>query len=123
VEFIEKYAGASIENDDRSQLVEILGFSDASMDIEELDSPVVDTHGFLMIADAVYHVREGERTIDTRQHAFAQDASGERLPGIYHSVVSGKNPEPAFKYAFARFDELLEEMVAREGWLDTTIPT
>lgn len=118
VEFLERYAGASIENDDFSQIVDILGFTDASTDIEEMDGPMVDAEGFLMVAEAIYHLREGDRTTGTLQHAFAYDMTGTRPEGLYHSLVSAEHPTPAFAYAFEGFQAWLEDVVAREGWLD-----
>lgn len=118
VEFLEKYAGASIENDDFSQIVDILGFTDASTDIEEMDGPVVDSDGFLMVAEAVYHLREGGRNTGTLQHAFAYDVTGDRAEGLYHSLVSTERLEPAFVYALDSFEALLDDVVVREGWMD-----
>jgi len=118
IEFLEKYAGASIENDDLSQIVDILGFSDASTDIEELDGPIVDSEGFLMIAEAVYHMRNGKRTTGTLQHAFAFDVTGDRAEGVYHSLVSAQHLAPAFTLAFESFEAWLTDLVGREGWLD-----
>lgn len=118
VEFLEKYAGASIENEDMSQIVDVLGFTDASTDIEEMDGPIVDSKGFLMVAEAVYHVREDGRTTSTLQHAFAYDVTGQRPPGIYWSLVSSDQLEPSFTKAFDGFEAWLEEIVACEGWLE-----
>jgi hypothetical protein len=118
VEFLEKYAGASIENDDFSQIVDILGFTEASTDIEEMDGPIVDSQGFLMVAEAVYHLREGARTTDTLQHAFAYDMTGGRPKGLYYSLVTTQHLEPAFTHEFENFEAWLDDLVAREGWLD-----
>jgi len=118
VEFLEKYAGASIENDDFSQIVDILGFTEASTDIEEMDGPIVDSNGFLMVAEAVYHLREGERTTGTLQHAFAYNVTGDHPKGLYHSLVSQQRPEPSFTFAFENFVAWLDDLVAREGWLE-----
>lgn len=118
IEFLEKYAGASIENEDFSQIVDILGFTDASTDIEDMDGPIVDNDGFLMIAEAVYHLRKGNRTFDTLQHAFAFDVTGERSGGLYRSLVSGQRPEPDFKRAYESFAAWLDEVVSLQGWLE-----
>lgn len=118
VEFLEKYAGASIENEDFSQIVDILGFTEASTDIEEMDGPIVDRNGFLMIAEAIYHLRENGRNVGTLEHAFAYDVTDQRPSGIYHSLVSEQNPLPEFRVAFSSFDAWLEDLVAREGWLE-----
>lgn len=118
VEFLDKYAGAGIENDDVSQIVDVLGFTDVSTDMEEMDGPVVDDEGFLMVAEAVYHLRDDGRTTSTLQHAFAYDVTGERPPGIYRSLVTSDQLEPNFAWAFDNFEAWLEEIVACEGWLE-----
>jgi hypothetical protein len=118
VQFLEKYAGASIENEDGSQIVDILGFTEASTDIDEADGPVVDSDGFLMVAEAIYHVRDGNRTRETVQHAFAYDVTGDRPGGIYHSLVSTQQLQPSFAHAFDTFEAWLDDVIDREGWLD-----
>ncbi|MFI7742534.1 hypothetical protein [Kocuria rhizosphaericola] len=118
VEFLQKYAGASIENEDLSQIVDILGFSDASTDMEELDGPVVDRNGFLMIGEAVYHLRDGIRNVGTLEHAFAYQVADEQARGLFHSLVSEKHPTPAFSFAFPSFENWLEDLIARDGWLE-----
>jgi hypothetical protein len=118
VEFLQKFAGASIQNDDVSQIIDILGFGDASTDMEEVDGPIVDKDGFLMIAEAVYHIREDGRNVDTLQHAFAFDVTGTRPSGVYHSLSSSRLPDEDFHHAFESFAAWLEHLVDHGGWLD-----
>jgi hypothetical protein len=117
VEFLEKYAGASVENDEATQLVDILGFTDASTDIEEMDGPIVDESGFLVIADAVYQLRDGKSTIETLEHAFSYRLRGDTRD-IFHSLVSSANLNVSYSAAFDSFEAWLEDLVVREAWLD-----
>ncbi len=121
-EFLEKYAGASIRNDAATQIVDLLGFSDASPDIVELDGPVVDDDGFLIIAQATYHVDEAGREVDAVQHDIALDATGQRKPGIYHSFASRERPVPRFAWQHFDFTSWLDELVVFGGWLSPPGP-
>ncbi|MFC7328794.1 hypothetical protein [Marinactinospora rubrisoli] len=50
VEFLERYAGASIEDTEAARLVDVFGFPEASSDFAEMDGPVVDGDGRLVFA-------------------------------------------------------------------------
>lgn len=117
VEFLEKYAGASIQNAALTQLIDLPGFSDASPDILEMDGPMVDDDGFLVVAQAVYHVDEDGRAVDTLQHDIAFDTTGRREPGLYHSFTSGEMLVPRFERQHHDFTSWLEALVKVGGWL------
>lgn len=117
IEFLEKYAGAAIQNEGATQLVDLLGFSDVAPDIVDLDGPVVDDEGFLVVAQAIYHLDQDGRAVDTLQHDIAFDASGRREHGIYHSFASGEQLEPRFTRQHDDFTSWLEDLIAVDGWL------
>jgi hypothetical protein len=118
VEFMEKYAGAGLVNEASTQLIDILGFTDAAMEMDAMDGEIVDDQGFLMIADVVYHLRDEGRNLGTIEHSFAYSLAGARPAGIYHSVVTREDPTVTYARSHERFGLWLEDLVSRAGWFD-----
>ncbi len=118
VEFQRTYAGASVQNPERTQIIDVLGFSDASTEIEEMDGPIVDDDGYLLVVDGVFFVQRPDEQPVTIQHAYAYRTSGTGGTTIYHSVVATDRPSSGYSPAFDRFVDLLSHVVATGGWLD-----
>jgi hypothetical protein len=113
VEFLEKYSGAAFDYPDQTVAVEIIGFSSESMNVYELDSPVVQD-GLMVFALCAYHsFRDGG--IDTYEHDFAIAADDRRKPGIYRYYGSTRHPEPSVSWHAEDFVTWLEEFVGRGG--------
>lgn len=119
VEFLEKYAGASVVNEAASQLVDVLGFTDASLDLEEdFDAAVVDEDGFLMVATAIYHLMDNGATTETLQHGFAYNVVDEGPFHLYQAYSSDARLGQEYTPAYSSFADWLEQLVAHEGWFD-----
>jgi hypothetical protein len=116
VEFLEKYAGASLEIAE-GPLLEVLGFSDASTEMEEMDGPIVSEQGFLLIAEAIYHRRVDGQTLATTEKAFAYDVTGIRGSGLFCSVVTGKSVDVRYSPSYVNFHAWLQDVIATKGWL------
>lgn len=115
IEFLEKYAGAMIKNSDETQIVDLLGFSDVSTGMLEMDGPVVDENGFLLFAQCVFHIIVEGRLVDMYEYDFAFDASGGRRPGVYRcSTTLRSQGEPYLWYADG-FCSWLVELVDQDG--------
>jgi hypothetical protein len=113
-DFLEVYAGAAINSSDENDLVDILGFSDVSPDIEYFEGPVVSSNGFLVFAICAYY-RHTEQQLYMYEHDFAFDASGTRKPGIYR-MVSALDQEPsAFTWYIGDFCSWLEDLIDKGG--------
>ncbi|MGH3797722.1 MAG: hypothetical protein ACRDRT_01920 [Pseudonocardiaceae bacterium] len=115
VEFLEKYAGAMIKNAGETQIVDLLGFSDVSTGMLEMDGPVVDENGFLLFAQCIFHVIVEGGLVDMYEYDFAFDAYGERPPGVYRcSATLRSHGEPYVWYADG-FCSWLVELVDQGG--------
>jgi hypothetical protein len=127
VEFLERYGGASIENEKTGQIVDILGFTDASTDMIEMDGPIVDDNGFLVFAQCVYHLIEDGKLRDTQEHDFAFDTTGRRDPRVYHlysamsrltSAPEAPRSQSPFEMSCDGFVDWLAMIVNRNGMLE-----
>jgi hypothetical protein len=118
VDFMEKYSGVLIENPDETQIVDVLGFSDVSTGMLEMDGDVVDEDGFLLYAQCVFHgITEG-RLVDMYEYDFAFDISGERPPGVYRcSSTMRSQGEPYVWYADG-FCSWLAELARNGGYYE-----
>lgn len=115
VEFLEKYAGAMIKNPDETQIVDVLGFSDVSTGMLEMDGPVVDEHGFLLFAQCIFHIIVEGRLVDMYEYDFAFDTSEEGRPAVYRcSATLRSQGEPYVWYADG-FCSWLVELVDQDG--------
>ncbi|HWH00256.1 MAG TPA: hypothetical protein VNV66_13245 [Pilimelia sp.] len=118
VAFLRRYAGAAIDNEERHEIVDILGFSNVSSDLIEMDGPVVDEHGFLIFAQVVRHLIEGGALRDTQEYDYAFDTTGARAPGVYWLYSSSRQPETFDEHARAGFAPAGE---AFTGWLSRIV--
>lgn len=93
VTFLRRYAGAAIDDEERYLLVDLLGFTDASTAMSEMEGPVVDDQGFLLFAQVVRHVIEDGMLRDSQEYDYAFDATGDREPGVYWLFSATSRPE------------------------------
>jgi hypothetical protein len=93
VGFLYRYAGAGIDNEERYEIVDVFGFTDASGHICELEGPVVDNQGFLVFAQVIRHTIEDGRLLDTEEYDYAFDVQGNREPGVYWLCSKTSVPE------------------------------
>jgi hypothetical protein len=121
-DFLEIYAGASINQRidagttaglSGKNSVNILGFSDVSLDIEELEGPVVDD-GFLIFAMCGYR-RHVKQYFYFYEHDFAFDVSGIRRPGVYRYVSEPGQESSSFSWYIGDFCSWLEDLIDRRG--------
>ncbi|MEV4759057.1 hypothetical protein AB0J86_28725 [Micromonospora sp. NPDC049559] len=117
VAFLERYGGAAIEGGDDRPLVDVLGFSDASTGLLEMDGPVVDDDGFLLFAQYVHHRIEGGKLLDTEEQDFAFDTTGERKPGVYRLFSSRRVSDDDFDWYAEDFLSWLDRLVRQDGIL------
>ncbi|RSM72386.1 hypothetical protein DMH04_42905 [Kibdelosporangium aridum] len=116
VDFLRLFGGAAIEReraDGGADLVTILGFNDVTMDMLEMDGPVVED-GFLVFANCVYH-RYRDSQLDTYEYDFAFDVSGTRKPGVYRYESTPRNTDQPFIWHASDFCAWLEELTERNG--------
>ena len=113
VEFLELYSGARIEPGDGSIAANILGFGDVSINMTELDAPVVED-GFIVFAICVYHDhRDGQ--LDSYEYDFAFDVSGDRKPGVYRCFAAAQALEEPMTWYVENFTEWLTGLVEKGG--------
>lgn len=113
VEFLEKYAGARIDQQENSVLVYLFGLADVSFDLVADEGDVV-TDGFLQFAQGVY--REDVHDVMTiYQYDFAFDVSGARDRGVYRSALRASGDVHGYTWYTADFSSWLDELVAKGG--------
>jgi len=117
VEFLEKYAGAYSEDEQATQLIEILGFFDPSIDIVEIEGSVIDRDGYLIFARCVYHIEDEKGLHDTQEHDFAFDASGKRKPGVYRHYSHFGSTDEGYEWMYTDFAAWLADLVTQDGRL------
>lgn len=115
VEFLEKYSGAMIEEPESPRIVDILGFSEASTDIEEMEGEIVDENGFLLFCQCVFHTIEGGRLTDTYEYDFAFDISGDRRQGVYLKVSTLSTQDRPYEWHSDGFLAWLYELTKLQG--------
>jgi hypothetical protein len=93
VDFLRRYGGAGIEDEDQHLVVDILGFTDVSSSIYDMDGPIVDDQGFIVFAQIIRHIVEDGKLCDTQEYDYAFDATGERQFGVYWAYSASKQPE------------------------------
>lgn len=118
VEFLEKYAGALIDNPDEGQLVDVFGFDQVSTDMLDMEGPVVDENGFLVFAQCIYHVVIDGKLEDMYEYDFAFDVSGERRFGVYCAKSTLRTGNRAFTLYFEGFAAWLRDVVEKKGWYE-----
>jgi hypothetical protein len=118
IEFLEKYAGAMIKNLDETQIVDVLGFSDASTGMLEMDGPLVDEDGFILFAQCVFHIIVEGRLVDMYEYDFAFDASGERRPGVYRCSSTLRSQGESYVWYADGFCSWLVELVDNGGYYE-----
>lgn len=114
VDFMEKYSGVLIKNLDETQIVDVLGFSDVSTGMLEMDGSVVDEDGFLLYAQCVYHTIVEGRLVNMYEYDFAFDISGERTPGVYRCSSTLRSQGEPYVWYSDGFCSWLAEL-ARNG--------
>lgn len=119
VEFLECYGGAYLENEDVSQIVDILGFTDASTQMYEMDGPIVDEDGFLLFAQCVYHIEVDGRLVDTQEYDFAFDVTGGRESGVYGLFSARAVRDNRFEWHSDDFLSWLAQLVRTGGRFPT----
>lgn len=117
VAFLERYCGASIDGGDDRPLVDVLGFSDASTGLLEMDGPVVDDDNFLLFAQYVHHRIEDGKLIDTEEQDFAFDTTGARRPGVYRLFSSRRASDEHFEWHTEDFLSWLDRLARQDGIL------
>lgn len=117
IEFLEKYAGARLENEDYSQIVNIFGFADVSIDMMETDDAPLVTDGYLPFAQCVYHM-DTEVQVDTYEYYFALDVTGAREPGVYRMYSDMHSGESPFSWYCSDFCTWLAEFVEKDGFYE-----
>lgn len=115
VEFLEKFAGAMIKNSDETQIVDILGCSDISTGIFEMDGPLIDEEGFFLFAQCVFHLVEEGKLVDMYEYDFAFDTSGERPPGVYRCASTLRDQGASYNWCTDDFCSWLAELVTKGG--------
>lgn len=114
-DFLEIYAGAAIERDeDESDLVSILGFTEVSPDLEYFEGPAVSDDGFLVFAICVYY-RRVEGRLYMYEYDFAFDMSGARKPGIYKGVSADDLKLSEFTWYADDFCSWLDDLIEKGG--------
>ena len=109
VEFLQSYAGASIQRPNDEFLVDIYGFTRASTNMLELPGDMIDNHGFLMFA-GVYWTQETKTGHEFIELDFAFHAAGDKADGVYYLTPSLDE----YRWGFARFDHWLEALVLKQ---------
>ncbi|HXM58416.1 MAG TPA: hypothetical protein VOB72_23655 [Candidatus Dormibacteraeota bacterium] len=123
IEFQEKYAGAMIQHPGRRQIVDILGFSDASTDMQEMEGPVVDDDGFLVFAECIHHITVDGRLEEVHEQAFAFSVVSGRRPGIYRLVSTMADQSGEYRWYTDDFTVWLRDLVDNDGWSTPMDPT
>jgi hypothetical protein len=118
VEFQQKYAGASINNEERQQIDDIFGFTDASTNIIEMEGPIVDDNGFVVFAQCIFHQVVDGKLLDMYEYDFAFNVSGKLDPGIYRNYATLRTEPTAFTSCVSDFHSWLEGLVARNGYYE-----
>ncbi|MEV4143728.1 hypothetical protein AB0J40_08670 [Amycolatopsis sp. NPDC049691] len=121
-EFLMKYGGAYIENEEATQIIDILGFSDVSTDIIEMDGSIVSGDGYLVFAQCIYHIVSERGLEDTQEHDFAFDATGERKPGVYGLYGDSHQEHNEFEWRYDNFADWLADLVAQDAKLSPPAP-
>jgi hypothetical protein len=121
VEFLEKYAGAYAENEDVSTIVDILGFSEVSTEMIEMEGPIINKEGYLIFAQCIYHIRDNGRLRDTQEHDFAFDATGDRKPGVYRLFSAFSQLGNEFEWQYPGFTEWFADLVSHDGALEPRV--
>lgn len=116
-EFLRKYGGAYVENEDVTQIIDILGFSNVSTDIIEMDGSIVNSDGYLLFAQCIYHIMSERGLKDTQEHDFAFDATGEREPGVYRLYGDSEQDLNEFEWQYDNFANWLAYLVAQDAKL------
>ena len=112
VEFQEKYAGATVDDPRRGMYLDILGFSDASTDIMELEEPVVDPDGFVLFAECLYH-----GTIDDASDMYEHDlAFNVRSQGVYCKTSTINTRSHGYRSHTDNFAAWLRNLTDCDGW-------
>jgi hypothetical protein len=118
VEFLRRFGGALIDDQPRALIVDVLGFSDASTSMMDMDGPIVDDDGFVVFAQVIQHVIEDGMLADTREHDFAFDATGRRDPVVYTLYGDRTNPaRHGFRPSDPDFLTWLSRVVDARGML------
>jgi hypothetical protein len=118
VEFLERYAGAMIKNLDETQIVDILGLSDVSTGIFEMDGPLIDEDGFFLFSQCVFHLIEEGKLVDMYEYDFAFDTSRERPPGVYRCFSTLRGQGESYIWYTDNFYSWLAELVSKDGWYE-----
>jgi hypothetical protein len=114
VDFIQKYAGVMMTHPEEEIGVDIMGFDPGVANLLEMEGPVVDSHGFLLIAMCSYGTMTGGE-LSTWEYDFAFDATGSRRDGIYRLVADGGVTLQQFEWHKHNFEQWLVELVDRGG--------
>ncbi|WP_146160468.1 hypothetical protein [Desmospora activa] len=113
VDFLEKYAGAYIENEDQTQIVDILGFSNVSTHIIDMEGPVVNEHGFLIFAQCIYSSIHDGKLTDSYEHDFAFSVTG--AEGIYWISTTLHTQNQPFIFYAENFLQWLRNLISAGG--------
>jgi len=118
VEFMLKYAGASLADPQRTQLLDIFGFSGVTADIlTDLDAPVVDEDGYLMFADATIHSGPDESR-DICTYSFAFNLQPDREWNVHVWISTLRTRDASYVPHTDSFESFLAEAVNRGGRFD-----
>jgi nucleoid-associated protein YejK len=115
VEFQTRYAGASVENEEKTQIVDILGFSEASTGLLDMDGAVVDDEGFLVFAQCIYHTVADGKLVDMYEYDFAFNVSAGRTWGVYANHSTLRTQPTEFLRHADDFTSWLRELVTMGG--------
>jgi hypothetical protein len=116
VQFLERYCGASVRDNERRVVLDISGLSGVSLDLTATPAEFVDDYGFGTFASAEYRWPVPGEKVFRRRHAyFAFDATQKRLPGVYQCVQNGTEPPTAWAWASPSFLDWLNAVIAGRG--------
>lgn len=112
--FLQTYAGVMVTDPQEEIGIDIMGFDPGVANLVDLEGPVVDSNGFLVIAMCSYGIMiEGH--LSTWEYDFAFDATGTRQGGIYRLVAGDGIILQPFEWHKPNFEEWLVELNARRG--------
>jgi hypothetical protein len=113
IDFVECYAGASMNHPAEALMVDIYGFTHASSHLIELPGSIVDDNGFLMFA-GIYWRQDINDPRSLVELDFAFDATGSRVQGVYGYRVGGDN---GYQWYCKSFLEWFDLLIVKKGRL------